>query len=714
MAALFSLVLSWFAGIALLKFATGGISTWRDSLFGHTRIADDHTWIITFLGFGAGAIWVGLVITTWVVYILAWISDRLIPDDSAIHPLLPANLVLVLACVLLIVRQLRHKRISRAQLQDSPVKLFNNGKSHLLGSDRSFVLLISSSILFFLIFTCWLMLSSFGSKNGIVSAGYTVFSDFAPHTATVSSFSAGRNWPTIYPHFAGDGISYHFMFFFLCGNLNWLGLPLGLSINLPSILGMLSALILLGLLAVVLTKRSVAFLLAPLLTLARSSMAFFTWMAGLFHEYNGNWTKILKVMKYQREFIGNTPRDDWGLWTINVYANQRHLMPAFAIMLFVILLFLPQITNNSLRSSFLDKRDWLGYNGSSDKGMVLACVLLFLFAYWHGSVLIATLSMLAIMAIFSRARIYYLIAAVSAISGSLLQIAFFTTEGNGVSAKFFWGFIAENKSVSGIFSYLAELTGVLIPLALLTLLLPGRRRKIMLAAFMMPLLVAFTISLTPDVTVNHKFIMISQMLLSIWVAELLIILWDRGSRYQQAAKPRNQVPDIRLNFNSFRSYLLRFTVIFIGFVLLSTGLTEWRIFANANQGQYMIEENNQINEWIEEETSADAVFITAPWHYHSFFLTGRSVWLGHSYYAWSAGHDTGGRLSDLQKLLAGEWSAVKIISYAERNDIDYLLIDEDLRTHAQFTVNERFFQENFTTMAAFNDHKQTIIYDLRH
>lgn len=713
MTALLFLALSWLTGFILLSRATGGISNWRSLLFNRSSISYEHSWLFTTLATAAAGLWTGLIISSWAVYLLALSADKLLSATSIIHPLLPANVIVMIAQLLFVIYHFYNRRISRYQPPLDWKNLLSSGKRLAKRSDKSFYISIFSALIFFLFFSCWLMLSSFSSNGGTVAAGYTVFSDFAPHTAMVSSFSAGRNWPTIYPHFAGDGIAYHFMFFFLCGNLNWLGLPIGLAINIPSILGMLSALILLGVLAVVLSRRSAAFLLTPILTLARSSMAFFTWFTDLFHEYNGGWRQIFTAMRFQRVFIGNTPHDDWGLWTVNVYANQRHLMPALAIMLLIILLFVPQLSSKPLKISIMSKHDWIGYNGSSDKGMILACILLALFAFWHGSVLIATLAVLAVMALFSRARIYYLTAAVLASAGALLQISFFTeSDGNGISARFLWGFIAENKSMAGISSYLIELTGVLIPLALLQFLLRGRRRRIMLTASLLPLLIAFTLSLTPDVTVNHKFIMITQMLLNIWIADLLLNLWNGRDKLFLHLKTFFRKPGWLTAKRSLNLLLVRLTVCFLVFMLTVTGLSEWHIFANGNKGSYLIESDSEVNDWIKQETAPDSIFITAPWHYHGFFLTGRNVWLGHSYYAWSAGHDTGGRLIDLQQLLAGEWSAEEIYEYAAQNHIDYLLIDDDLRTHPQLTVNESFIAMNFTLKASFKDTGNTVIYDL--
>ena len=47
--------------------------------------------------------------------------------------------------------------------------------------------------------------------------GYTVYGDYAPHTAMMRSFSRGNNFPTEYPHFGGQDVKYHFMFQFLTG-----------------------------------------------------------------------------------------------------------------------------------------------------------------------------------------------------------------------------------------------------------------------------------------------------------------------------------------------------------------------------------------------------------------------------------------------------------------------------------------------------------------
>jgi hypothetical protein len=74
------------------------------------------------------------------------------------------------------------------------------------------------------------------------SLRYSVFSDLRPHTALISSFARGANFPTWYPHFPMDGIRYIFCFtsFVEISNFwdstDW-------AINLPSLVGRFCALL---------------------------------------------------------------------------------------------------------------------------------------------------------------------------------------------------------------------------------------------------------------------------------------------------------------------------------------------------------------------------------------------------------------------------------------------------------------------------------------
>ena len=50
-------------------------------------------------------------------------------------------------------------------------------------------------------------------------------------------------------------------------------------------------------------------------------------------------------------WYGDTEYDSWGIWAINVYANQRHFMLGMAVILILIILFLPNLRRMSIALS---------------------------------------------------------------------------------------------------------------------------------------------------------------------------------------------------------------------------------------------------------------------------------------------------------------------------------------------------------------------------
>lgn len=667
----------------------------------------------------AASLWAGLLPLTWLTYLLAWPASVLLPDS--IHPLLPVNILMMAVLFFILFWPYVRKALSGRNVGD-----IKSGRPvwarYEREHSRSWQTLIRSlqsptSLVYLLPIVLWLLLgllmmfATFYRDGTVYRAGYTVFSDFAPHTALVSSFSQGQNWPTQYPHFANDGIAYHFMFFFLCGNLNYLGLPLDLAINIPSLLGLLTFCILLGLLAVQLTGRAAASWLAPLMLFCRSSLAFFTYLSDLTSQYGtalSSWPPIISAMFHQQTYIGNTPNDSWGLWGVNVYANQRHLLPGLSVALIILFLFLPDLRDGlkrhpSWRRCLFSREFWQIRGSGGGRRLIVALILGVLMPYFHGSVLVALLMILAVMAIFSTNRLAHLCFGIAVTASAVLQSGVFAGDAaRVVSPSLLFGFIAENKSLPGILAYLLEMSGIVLPLAIVSFWLRGRQRKVLLAAFMLPLVFAFTVSLTPDVTVNHKFIMICLAFCNIYVADLLLRLWSPTPDFSGKPAVRS------------RKILGRVAAIVLAFMLMITGAEEIVILNNVSKLSVGIDSASPLVTWIKANTAPNAVFVTAPYHYNAFYLSGRSTWLGHAYYAWSAGHDTAGRLSKEQWLIAGcdgDIEAARTMISAD--GLDYLIIDETLREHEEFFVNEAFFQEWFPVAAEFPELGNMVVYQLQ-
>lgn len=186
----------------------------------------------------------------------------------------------------------------------------------------------------YLALACWMMFATLDFKNGTLLIGITQWSDYGPNTAIVRSFSAGHNFPAEYPHFAGEPIRYHFLFYFLAGNLEFLGLNLVWSLNLLSILTLVCLLALVMALGQLLFKSRAVGRLA-------SALFFFHGTLNLvpFLRKQTSFKGTLQAIYNLRDYLtsGYPYRgEDWGIWTQVVFVNQRHLASAIGIFLIVL------------------------------------------------------------------------------------------------------------------------------------------------------------------------------------------------------------------------------------------------------------------------------------------------------------------------------------------------------------------------------------------
>lgn len=649
----------------------------------------------------SASLMLGLLLNSWLTYLFAAALNRALPES--VHPLLVANLMIMITAITVFGIYFSRQRFHFEQSK-WPVLV----RSIQSGTGFRFVLLI----VFWCALAYWLMHYTFYQTGDYLHAGYSVFGDFAPHTALTASFSEGRNWPTQYPHFGGDGISYHFMYYFLCANLYFLDLPMEWAINLPSILSLVSFCLLLGSLAYRLTGRLFTYLLTPLLLFFRSSTAFWSHLVGLLQEahQSGRTLNIMQSLLNQRTFIGSTTHDDWGLWGVNVYANQRHFLSGLSLALIVLLLILPDVktglANNSI-SRFFRRDTWLIHLSTNRKRLVPALLIMLFLPYWHGSALVWLLLVLVPLALFANNRLSFLTLGLTALTSALVQSRFFSGHATQVvKPAILIGFLADDDSFLAILKYLLLVTGILIPLVIAAFVMKGTERKLVIISLFMPVIFTFTVSLTPDVTVNHKFLIASIAILNIYIADLISHIWQK----KRKMLPRDPVT------GRFKAPLImkRILVGILVILLTITGVEEWIIVKNINVNTVSIQLNSSLAVWIKDHTDPDALFVTAPYHYHSFFLSGRSVFLGHTYYAWSAGHDTAGRQRTLTDFLsASDHELEQVRSLIKDNHLSYLLLDDTLRNHEDYSVDELFFDKHFLLVASFPDENNAKIYDLQ-
>ncbi|MBQ8847035.1 MAG: hypothetical protein IJ006_07810 [Lachnospiraceae bacterium] len=264
----------------------------------------------------------GLIPLTWATYLTAYVL-KVVGGNA--DPLLLADIIVMVLFAVLTAGLffLRYRKAKTAQETKEKAAWFT----------------VAEWIFFaaLLVFFTQLIFDTFSVKDGNLNVGFSVYSDFAPHMGMIRSFSYGNNFPTAYSHFAGEDIRYHFMFQFLVGNLERLGMRVDLAFNLQSIFGLGATSMLLYAVGVRLTgKRAVGYL-TTVFFIFRSSPSFFRFLAGLPKE------EIWETLKTQQSFIEFTQNEGWGLWNLNVYCNQRHLAFAMAVMLLAIHFFLPYV-----------------------------------------------------------------------------------------------------------------------------------------------------------------------------------------------------------------------------------------------------------------------------------------------------------------------------------------------------------------------------------
>jgi len=274
----------------------------------------------------AAAILSGLLISSWFTYLAGLLFTR------ARQPLLWGNLLFGIAAIAVLSwNRWKHKVIKRAQ-DDSP-NTFVPGRylPRPTGSSVTDWLLIAG----YVVLVSWMMFASFNSSDGILRIANQEYSDFGPNTAIMQSFAVGHNFPTEYPHFSGDRIRYHFLFYFQAGNLEFLGLSPVWSLNLLSMVTLVAMLTLAMTLGEVVFNSRAVGRLGSLLFFFFGSLSYVPYL-----QRQPSVRAAIQAIRQQRDFLPSIfpyRGDAWGTWSQVTYLNQRHVASAIGILLLVLI-----------------------------------------------------------------------------------------------------------------------------------------------------------------------------------------------------------------------------------------------------------------------------------------------------------------------------------------------------------------------------------------
>lgn len=605
-------------------------------------------WVVLPAAFG-----MGILMLTWAVYILSWMFSIC---AGAEHPLFYGNLIVFLVDILLLSGIFRWKKKKQQKMFVISERMIS----------RKWIL--KKELLLFgilTVFVTWMMFYVFHMKDGILYSGFSVYGDYAPHTAMMRSFSRGNNFPTQYPHYGGQDVKYHFMFQFLVGNLEYLGLRLDLGYNLVSILSLAGFLMVLYGISYRMFKSFWAGAAAIVFFFFRSGTAFWRYLWE--HLQAGD---LVRTLEENTAFIGYTTNENWGLWNFNVYLNQRHLAFGLLMTAVAVWTFMDWVEAGCshkeqgflwVRNRFFKKEAWICRNEGT---AILLGLFLGLTAFWNGAALIGGLLILAGLAVFSDGKLDYMICAGLAVLFSELQSKIFVS-GSVMSPSFYWGFLADNKSISGVLWYLVEISGFFFVGMIVAAVFLKRSQRAVLMGCLLPMVFAFLVSLTPDINVNHKYVMISYAFVTVfwgWIVRCVFLEGKKG----------------------WKKWIGRAVAAVLCICLSATGIYDYVIILRDNDSAHRMTVNmeSSLTDWLSANLKKNDLLLTPEYTMNEVTMSGAMLYCGWPYYAWSAGYDTGYRAG--QAVLMYTTDDPEVLKAAVKQEkITYILFEEDMEFEQQ-------------------------------
>src|SRR6266480_1494606 len=676
----------------------------------------------------AAALLVGLLISTWFTYLaglaFAWTA----------RPLLWANLLFFLAVLALLTWPKWEHRIVKA----APDAAHSSETAETYvprpnGSGIADWLVIAG----YVVLVSWMMFASFNSSGGKLKISNPEYSDFGPNTALMQSFAVGHNFPTEYPHFSGDRIRYHFLFYFQAGNLEFLGLDPAWSLNLLSITTLVAMLVIVMTLGEVLFNSRAVGRLGSLLFFFFGSLSYVPFL-----RKPASVRAAIQAITHQRDYLQTIfpyRGEAWGTWSQVTYLNQRHFASAIGILLLVLVFLviryravaakrakaraatetmtaqpngLPDTTplavsanpSGDVRESQVEMPSVSVTTQSTEETTITAepfiatlrpfifsGALLSLLPMWNSAVFIAAAAILGLLFILCPQRLQMLALGVTAGLIALPQMLYLST-GSGrahMPKLLHWGYTIDHPTAENVVKYLGFTFGakwLLIALALI--FATSLQRRVFLAVLSL-LAVAFCFQFTIEVLANQKFIHVWVIVANLFVAFALWRLW-------------------RLSLGG-TTLPGKFAAIVTTLLIIPGGMIDFFPIHNTGWSEVTYR-NDPLIDWLNKNTTPREIFLTDRFVNHPILMAGRRVFYGWPYYSWGAGYDASKRDRLYMELFENRdpWKVYRLL---KENGIKYVGFDGAVR-QAQFIKrpNEQLYATYFPKVFEDNRYNGMVIY----
>lgn len=291
--------------------------------------------------------------------------------------------------------------------------------------------------------------------------------------------------------------------------------------------------------------------------------------------------------------------------------------------------------------------------------------------------MIAGLLILMGFAAFSDGKLDYVILALVTVMFSEIQSKMFVW-GSVVSPSLYLGFLAEDKSAFGVAAYLFEISGIVFLGVVVLLFFMKRMERAAAVSFLFPALLHFFVSLTPDVNVNHKYIMISYAFLTVFWAGAVCRMFRK-------------------------KWPFRVLGVILALSLTVTGIYDFVVILKDNDFSHRVGVKLQSNltAWLDENLGKDDLLLTPEYSMNEVTMAGVMLYMGWPYYAWSAGYDTYYR-AEKGALMYTTADPQVLKDTAEAEQITYILY-EDGMTYEEKECREDVIAETYPLVYQSDD-----------
>jgi DNA-binding beta-propeller fold protein YncE len=654
----------------------------------------------------ATAVLVGLVVSSWFTYLAGLFFTR------TQQPLLWGNLLFFATAVAVLTWSARKEK-TKTPAQGRTIGLY---LPRPRGSSIADWVLIAA----FIALVSWMMFASFNTTGSKLQISNPEYSDFGPNTAIMQSFAVGHNFPTEYPHFSGDRIRYHFLFYFQAGNLEFLGLDPTWSLNLLSIITIVAMLMLVMALGEALfDSRAVG----------RVGSALFFFFGSLsyipFLHKQGSLRGTIQSILHLREFLPTIfpyRGEAWGTWSQVTFLNQRHFAIAIGILLLVLTFLaiqyrafyakrttawpeggpetlpgnpalpesLPVSTSAEPAAPVSEPTQPRGFTAqtlrSTVPGFIFSGVLLGLLPMWNSAVFIAAFAVLAVLFVLCPLRVQMIALAIAAGLIALPQMLYLSTgSGRAQMPKLLhWGYTLDHPTASNVLKYLGFTFGFKWLLIALALIFASSLQRRVFVAVSSLLLVAFSFQFTIEVLANQKFVHIWVIIANLFVAYGLWRLW-------RLSLAGTTLPG-------------KVAAVALTMAIIPGGLIEFFPIHNTYWSEVAYK-NDPLIEWLMKETKPRDIFLTDRFVSHPILMAGRRVFYGWPYYSWGAGYDSSKRDRAYQDLFQTK-DPKKVFRLLKDNNISYVVFDNAVRRNDFVkSPNEQIFTRYFQKVFEDKQHK---------